>query len=297
MKKKIDVVLVTFNRVKLLRECIDSLLLQKENLSSIFVINNNSSDGTNTFLKKFEDSKIVIVDNLKENIGGAAGFEYGIKRATEKGQGDYVWIMDDDTIPDTNASSALLASAYKLSDKFGFLCSNVRWTNGGATNVPHVSSDWPKKINEGLVKVEAATFVSVLVPKKNIFNLGCPIGKMQIWGDDTEYTTRLSRYSDSYFVLNSIVTHKTKYNLMRDTLKNIAPERIDRFRSMYRNLIYVKKHYAKKKDVLKMSVGNILTGIGALTAKDHKLARFNAAIIGTWNGYFFNPKVKIPKKI
>lgn len=296
MKKHIDVVLVTYNRVKLLKECIDSLLLQRENISSIFVINNNSTDGTSTFLKQFKDSKIVIVDNLKENIGGAAGFEYGVKRATEKGNGDYVWIMDDDTIPEVNASSALLESAHKLSDHFGFLCSNVRWTDGGATNIPHVSFDWPKKINEGLVKVEAATFVSVLVPKINIFNLGCPLGEMQIWGDDTEYTTRLSQYSDSYFVLNSFVTHKTKYNLMRDTLKNIEPNRIDRFKAMYRNLMYVKRHYAGKKDVLKMSVGNVITGVGALTAKNHKLKRFNAAIVGTWNGFFFNPKVEIPEK-
>lgn len=60
--------LVTYNRVKLLKECIDSLLLQRENISSIFVINNNSTDGTSTFLKQFKDSKIVIVDNLKENM-------------------------------------------------------------------------------------------------------------------------------------------------------------------------------------------------------------------------------------
>ncbi|WP_225361042.1 glycosyltransferase [Lacticaseibacillus rhamnosus] len=40
MENSIDAVVVTYNRLPLLKECLKALLNQRENLSSIFVINN-----------------------------------------------------------------------------------------------------------------------------------------------------------------------------------------------------------------------------------------------------------------
>ena len=165
MGKIIDVVVVTYNRLPLLKECLESLLGQRENLSGIFVIDNHSTDGTTEYLAKIDDS-LVKATTLSDNIGGAAGFEYGVNLATVEGNGDYIWIMDDDTIPNIGASSALIKKARLLNNEFGFLCSNVRWTDGTATNIAHVSKNWPDKIMEGLVGVVSATFVSILVPKE-----------------------------------------------------------------------------------------------------------------------------------
>ena len=295
MGKIIDVVVVTYNRLPLLKECLESLLGQRENLSGIFVIDNHSTDGTTEYLAKIDDS-LVKATTLSDNIGGAAGFEYGVNLATVEGNGDYIWIMDDDTIPNIGASSALIKKARLLNNEFGFLCSNVRWTDGTATNIAHVSKNWPDKIMEGLVGVVSATFVSILVPKENVNPLGLPLGQMQIWGDDTEYTTRLSSFKVSFFVSDSIAVHKTSYNLMQDSLKTIQSDRIWRFKSMYRNLIYIKRHYGSKKDIVKMILANVVTGLGSLAAKDHRLTRLGAAFSGTWNGFFFNPAVNLPNK-
>lgn len=292
---QIDVVLVTYNRVQLLKECIDALLKQKNNISEIFVIDNHSTDGTSEYLKGMQTNKKINPETLDSNVGGAAGFEYGVKKSTEQGKGRYIWIMDDDTIPNSMASFALLKKADDLKRKFGFLCSNVRWTDGSPTNIAHVASDWPSKINEGIVKVEAATFVSVLVPKNNVVKLGCPIGAMQIWGDDTEFTTRMSSYADSYFVDESIVIHKTTHNLMTDTLKNIDSSRIGRFKAEYRNLIYIQRRYKNKKNLFKTTLSNIVTGFGALRAPNHKFKRLFAALSGTIEGYLFRPEIKMPK--
>ena len=293
MENSIDAVVVTYNRLPLLKECLKALLNQRENLSSIFVINNYSTDGTTEYLEHIKDP-LIKTSTLHDNIGGAAGFEYGVNKASSEGSGNYVWIMDDDTIPNIEASAALLEKASLLEDDFGFLCSNVRWTDGRATNIAHVSTDWPDKIDMGLVGVVSATFVSVLVPKVNIKRLGLPLGSMQIWGDDTEYTTRLSAAKTSFFVSESIVVHKTGYNLMADNLKTIQADRIWRFKSMYRNLIYVKRIFGRKKDVTKMVLSNVFTGLTCITAQDHRLRRLEAAIVGTWNGFFFNPEIKYP---
>lgn len=291
----IDVVVVTYNRLALLKECLRSLQLQRENLSRIFVIDNHSTDGTTAYLSNL-DEPLIKATTLSDNIGGAAGFEYGVNQAAVEGHGKYIWIMDDDTIPSVEASSVLLKKAKLLKNEFGFLCSNVRWTDGTSTNIAHVTKDWPDKVNAGLVGVVSATFVSVLVPKENIKHQGLPLGKMEIWGDDTEYTTRMSSYKVSYFVIDSIVVHKTTYNLMTDNLKTIQADRIGRFKAMYRNLIYINRQYLSKKSVLKMALANIVTGLSVLSAKDHRLTRFGAVFLGTWNGFFFNPDINFPTK-
>ncbi|WP_252904488.1 glycosyltransferase family 2 protein [Secundilactobacillus silagei] len=239
--KNIDVVVVTYNRLGLLKECVDALLSQKDNLSNIFIFNNHSTDGTDKYLNELSNDSLFIIRNSKENLGGAKGFETITKLAAEIGKGDYIWLMDDDTIPTHNASVFLQKAAGLLDNNFGFLCSNVRWTSGEATNIPKAARDWPDKLNLKLVKVENATFVSIFIRRAMVVKVGLPLGEMVIWGDDTEYTTRLSHNVRSYMVINSIVIHKTPHNLSNDTIANISKDRIWRYRCMSRNLIYIDK--------------------------------------------------------
>lgn len=289
----IDVVVVTYNRVDLLRECIHSLEKQKKNINKVYVINNNSTDGTFEYLQEISNFDLFHVENLKTNIGGAKGFELGVKLAFQ-GNGKYVWIMDDDTIPTETASDELLIKANQLDDDFGFLCSNVKWTNGEPTNIPTPDAQWTDKAEEGLVKVINATFVSIMLKKQSIEKLGLPIGAMKIWGDDTEYTTRLSQRNSSYLVTTSIVIHKTVNNLANDQVYNINDDRIWRIKTMYRNLIFINRKYRSKKDLVKFLLKGILDICSCFRAKTKKFSRMWSVISGIVNGFFFNPKINFP---
>lgn len=293
-KKNVIAVVVTYNRLSLLKECLNSLIQQHEMLVSIVVINNHSSDGTTEYLRKYDDNKLFNIVNLDNNLGGAAGFEYGVKKAGETPFGKYVWIMDDDTIPSPSAAEKLVEAAEQLDNHFGFLCSDVRWTDGSATNVPHVDKDWPELSADGLIRVVAATFVSVLIRKESIKKLGCPLGDMQIWGDDTEYTTRLSNYARSYYVSASTVIHKTAYNLMTDSLSTIAVDRIWRFEAEFRNLIYIERKYGTKTGLFKQILSNLLQGLRSLSAHNHRLRRLKASVMGTIHGFRFRPTISFP---
>lgn len=44
------------------------------------------------------DAGQILYENTGENLGGAGGFNFGIRRAYEAGY-DAIWIMDDDTYP------------------------------------------------------------------------------------------------------------------------------------------------------------------------------------------------------
>jgi len=297
---KTSVVVVTYNRLELLKECVDALLDQTVALQHIIIINNASTDGTVSYLNEVKNKDInnrIIIINSKKNLGGAAGFNLGMKVFVEKTNDDFVWIMDDDTIPTKESYEALFNASKKLNNKFGFLCSDVRWTNGAPVNTPKVAPEWHKKIDENMVKVEQATFVSVLVPRKIIFEYGYPISDFVIWGDDTEYTTRLSRKNECFFVNNSVVIHKTATYLAGTTFANDDPKRISRYEFMYRNLMYISKKYYSKKRVLFQFLEGIYAGCNVfLKAKTYKIKRSKAAIRGSIKGIYFKPKVEFPRK-
>ena len=98
---KVNTVVVTYNRKNLLKLCIDKLLEQSYAINKIIIVDNASNDGTREYLHELIDDVFDIVF-LDENLGGAGGFYFGIKRAYEIGC-DYLWIMDDDTISTPSA--------------------------------------------------------------------------------------------------------------------------------------------------------------------------------------------------
>jgi GT2 family glycosyltransferase len=55
--------------------------------------------------------------------------------------------------------------------------------------------------------VNALTFVSFLVPFDLVRKVGLPLKEFFSWGDDTEYSFRLARFSRLYQVGKSKTTH------------------------------------------------------------------------------------------
>lgn len=291
--KKVTTVIVTYNRLPLLKECIQNLLMQEGNFENhLLVINNNSTDGTTEYLENITLESVTAI-NLHNNIGGAAGFEYGVKKAYEIFNDDYVWIMDDDTIPNQDALKKLIRAGDKLENNFGFLCSNVRWTDGTGCNIPKVVSKWTDELSQGLVEVETATFVSVFVKRATIEQVGLPAGDLFIWGDDTEYTKRLSSRKKSYLVIDSVVLHKTKNNLSDVSIINDDDERISRYYYLYRNLLFISRQYYGKAHTAKLIIKDVAMGFKILvTAKHKKFFRIrilNKAIV---KGLYFKPTIK-----
>lgn len=95
-------VVVTYNRIELLKKGIDSLRKQNK-LNTIIVVNNGSTDGTQEWLDEQTDLHTI----HQENVGGSGGFYTGIKTAYEQGA-DWIWCMDDDVFPREDCLDQLL---------------------------------------------------------------------------------------------------------------------------------------------------------------------------------------------
>ena len=214
MSQNVSAVIVTFNRLTLLKEVIESLQTQDTKLSHIIVVDNNSKSDTQEYLTSL-GNQIEYV-RLPENIGGAGGFNKGVRYFMEHTTDDFVWLMDDDTVVHPDTLTELLKFADKQ-DQFGFLSSDVRWTDGhrALMNQP-APMNRLKVIPEDQVEpvqLQNATFVSLLVKREVVKKIGLPITEFFIWGDDIEYTERAGRVAPGYFVPSAKVTHKMAENV------------------------------------------------------------------------------------
>ncbi|MBD5214589.1 MAG: glycosyltransferase [Bacteroidales bacterium] len=243
---KVTAVIVTYNRLELLRKCISTVAAQTRKVDEIVVVDNHSTDGTAAFLADISRSHPDIhLLSLPENLGGAGGFEAGIRRAIEL-SADYVWIMDDDTHPSPSALEQLMSVAAEHPD-MGFAASRVVWTDGSIhkMNSPlfcdKTLGSNMERLRAGAVECRAATFVSLLVPARVVRALGLPIGAFFIWHDDIEYTSRIFRAGHpGYYVPESIVVHATAENLGA-TIDNAPAKSAHRFYYQMRNYVATKR--------------------------------------------------------
>ena len=127
--KDVAAIVVTFNRKKMLKDCLLKLRGQKDASCDVLIIDNASTDGTYETVKNQIDEKNVFYFNTGANLGGAGGFSYGIKKAIEIGY-RYLWILDDDTMPEQMALTAFLRADKRLSGLYGYLTGKVLWKDG-----------------------------------------------------------------------------------------------------------------------------------------------------------------------
>ena len=294
---RVAAVVVTYNRLEMLKACIAHLLSQNAPCD-ILVVSNCCTDGTQGWLEQesAKQERLFWRDTGK-NLGGAGGFNRGMRWAVEEGY-DRVWIMDDDTLPEADALSELLRADEILEGKYGFLSSAALWTDGSECRMNRQKLrkafyERLELLRDGLILCEQATFVSCFFTADTIRRAGLPITEFFIWGDDIEYTRRLSVRMGlpCYLAGRSRVVHAMKEN----TGSSIAIDghaRIGRYNYAFRNEKYLYRQEGIR-GFLFYTAKCGLNGLRILrSAPDRKLARCMIIIRQYVGGLFFNPKVE-----
>lgn len=291
--KSVALVMVTYNRLELLKGALETIFQQMTPVDGIFVINNHSTDGTEAYLETLtKEHSNLFVKNLTKNVGGAGGFNAGMKFAYQEHDYDFYWLMDDDTYPSETALTALLKADQEI-ENVGFLSSDVVWNDGTPVkmNVPVVSDVWNDKVQAGLVGLKSGSFVSMLISRAAFHKVGLPIKEFFIWGDDMEYSRRISKCFASYFVSASVVTHKTGANTGVDIMSETG-NRIQRYYYDNRNQFYMAKKQGFKQG-LKFVINRISLSFRIfLSHSEKKLEKIGVIFKGIWAGIFFNPKIE-----
>lgn len=257
---EIAAVVVTYNRIELLKECINALRNQTRKLEEIIVVNNYSTDGTLEWLDEQKDLTVITQKN-----GGSAGGQYtGIKTAYEKGY-DWIWCMDDDAEPELNALEEL--TKFFSNNHMVLACTVI--DNQQVIQVNHRGYFNLRKIKKGDIQhpsllenyatkesfnADFASFVGIMIHKSIVKNIGLPREDFFICHDDIEYCLRINKVSKILVVTGSKIIHKEKItNKIEIKTKFIWTSqrpKLSRYGVQclcYRNMFFLYKNYYKNK--------------------------------------------------
>ena len=220
MSPRVVAVVVTWNRSDLLRESLSAIEGQSLAPLEVVVVDNASTDGTTEMLQ--QEFPHLQVLHLDKNTGGAGGFASGIERALTF-EPDLVWLLDDDTVPTSNAAEALAhawssyAGGGSTAERPSVLASKVVWTDGRdhPMNTPRTKPGASRlelhaASQVGCTPIRSASFVSIMCDARTIGERGLPIADYFLWNDDFEYSTRLIRGRAGLYCPASVVVHKTQ---------------------------------------------------------------------------------------
>ena len=291
-KHAVAAVVVTYNRLALLKECVRALRAQTR-ACDILIVDNASTDGTAEWL---EAQPGLFSRNTGGNLGGAGGFNYGMRWAVEAGF-DCVWVMDDDTLPKADALEKLLEADGLLKGDYGWLSSVALWTDGSECKMNRQKLkksyyDYSPLLKYGLVQAEQATFVSLFLRRETILRVGLPIREFFIWGDDIEFTRRIAVRAETpcFLVGGSQVVHATKNN--GDS--NIAlddPTRMERYFYAFRNETYLYRQEGLK-GILYCTARRGRDLLRIIANGKPRALRLSALAKGILAGFQFDPKVE-----
>lgn len=193
-KDKVAVVVITFNRLELVKETIRGIRAQTREPDKIIVVNNSSTDGTGEWLKQQHDLEVI----TQSNVGSSGGQYTGIKYAYEQGY-DWIWTMDDDVEPEPDCLESLLSANSKYQVR-----APLRYTDKGKPFLNDAidfnlsnpfASFWKGLITENdlemdVIEATGITFEGPLLHRSVVEKTGLPDKNFFIFADDTEYFIR-----------------------------------------------------------------------------------------------------------
>ena len=279
---------VTYNRLSLLKRCIEALRQQASPAWAILVVDNSSTDGTEAWLAAQPDLKVI----RQENSGSAGGLNSAAKFGYNLGV-DWVWMMDDDTIPRVDTLERLLASPAAKRGDTGFVYSLQVYPDGTVpTNDPGPTGpeEWALTVlRDRCIPVKRCSFVSFMVTRRAIAKVGYPLKEMFFMCDDHEYTRRITEAGlRGYCVLDSVVLHDTKIPATYD-VRSWSPVKK---RYAVRNAVYLVK---TSTDSLRRKAW-ILVRMAAVETLSLLRGRSSVGVLGwAFKGILFHPSIERPE--
>ncbi len=271
--EKVVAVVVTYNRLELLKKTVAALQATEE-LHAIIVVNNGSTDGTAEWLLKAAQGKegsFFVVS--QGNEGGSGGFYRGINEALTLNP-DWVWCMDDDVFPRPDCLSQLLSVAHSFSGNLplGLLAPRRIMDGKIYTNdFTHYNLSNPfASLHGGKLRKQAeqittpcpiagTAFEGPLISAQAIRQIGLPNKDLFIFCDDTDYCLRLFQAGYALVSVPAALMDKHLFFSHDSWAERNRKKKWKRFYQV-RNSAYLNHHYGKNAAVRYLRAFNGVLG-------------------------------------
>lgn len=225
----VSIVIVNWNGIKYINDCIVSLLDQTFRDFEIILVDNASSDGSVEFVeKKFLNVRII---KNTTNLGFAEGNNIGIKNS----HGSLIALFNQDAIADREWLVNLI-KVIQSSDKIGAVSGKIFYL-GEQFGKEAVFCTWPKidpitampynfHDNEAASKVDYLSGAAMLVKRAVIEKVGLLDSKYFLYFEETDWCARMIRAGyDLIYVPDAIAWHLVSASITESDTKIYYMER------------------------------------------------------------------------
>ena len=241
-------VVVTYNRLELLKRNLSCLRRQTVPLTTLVVVDNGSTDGTGAWLDEQEDVKTI----HQTNVGGAGGFYTGMEYA-RLADADWIWCMDDDVFPRPDCLEQLLLHADR--EDIGILAPR-RLQEGklfthefqGYNLINPFASMYTGKLSKQTVtepvEIQGAAFEGPFIRREVVEKIGYPNKELFIFCDDTDYCLRTVQAGFKILYVPTALMDKEKFFSNDSWSERNKKKKWKRFYQV-RNSTYLSHHYGR----------------------------------------------------
>lgn len=280
------VVVSTYNRVSLLKECIKCILAQTVQFSKVIIVNNGSTDGTKRYLKEISkySEALFNVYNLDKNIGGAGAFHYALEKISSE---DVHWILiiDDDALIEPNYIE-LIRDRIRSFDSMAY---SGTVTTDGKIDLLHrkivkrkfMMKFQPvglKKYSDDVFEYDLSSFCGLVINKNLLKLVGLPNVDFYQWYVDTEYSFRIREFSKIINVNKAKLNHRITFSSKNDLIN------WKKSYYGYRNLIYMGWQYSNSPILFNLYIYNkhllklVYCLVNLIIAKNKKMWKLRLSI-------------------
>ena len=259
-KYDLSVVIVNYNVVFFLEQCLNSVFAASKNLNvQIFVVDNNSVDGSINMLKE-NFSSVVLIEN-KENVGFSKANNQAIKRANSP----YVLLLNPDTVIEEDTFDKCIDFMNSNNDCGGL---GIRMLDGKGNFLPESKRGFPSpsvafykifglsylfpksqkfgryhlgflsefEVNE----VDVLSGAFMLLRTETLEKVGLLDEQFFMYGEDIDlsYRIKLGGYKNYYFPETKIIHYKGE-----STKKSSVNYVFVFYKAM---ILFAKKHFSNK---------------------------------------------------
>lgn len=221
-EKLISIIIPVYNGERFLSECLDSVLSQTYKNLEIIIINDGSTDSTQSVINKYKEKHKNINDYYQKNSGQGVARNKGMNLAL----GEYISFIDADDILDKNFIDYLFKSINKHKSDYA-ICDWMYYYNNGSTKFVNKNKfmGYPLLENKDTEEVLSSNVyftVNKLYKTNFLKDNNIKYGEGYIYEDYEFYiktavlAKKISIVPNPHYKVrvNAFSTTKTKYNTM-----------------------------------------------------------------------------------